>query len=123
MSSSIKTYVNHIWPNLNFILSFHLSQRDGNPVFPGQKNISFLNNNVSSKVSSGMNGMLRFLATCKNINQPRVRYCSVHLLWSIVLGFLKEGNSRETDFISTLCPLEVGSQRICFNNCHWSPEM
>lgn len=50
--------------------------RDGNPVFPGQKNISFLNNNVSSKVSSGMN------------------------------GFLKEGNSRETDFISTLCPLE-----------------
>lgn len=32
-------------------------QRDGNPVFPGHKSVSFLNNNISPKLSSGMNGM------------------------------------------------------------------
>ncbi|XP_068429722.1 tyrosine-protein phosphatase non-receptor type 13 isoform X3 [Clinocottus analis] len=32
--------------------------RDGKPVSPGQKSVSFLNNNVSPKVSSTMNGFL-----------------------------------------------------------------
>ncbi|XP_075899666.1 tyrosine-protein phosphatase non-receptor type 13 isoform X4 [Nelusetta ayraudi] len=33
--------------------------RDGNPVFPGHKSVSFLNNNISPKLSSGMNGFLK----------------------------------------------------------------
>ncbi|XP_041666705.1 tyrosine-protein phosphatase non-receptor type 13 isoform X2 [Cheilinus undulatus] len=32
--------------------------RDGKPVFPGQKSVSFLNNNISPKVSSSINGFL-----------------------------------------------------------------
>ncbi|XP_030291988.1 tyrosine-protein phosphatase non-receptor type 13 isoform X2 [Sparus aurata] len=33
--------------------------RDGKPVSPGQKSVSFLNNNISPKVSSSMNGFLK----------------------------------------------------------------
>ncbi|XP_030005570.1 tyrosine-protein phosphatase non-receptor type 13 isoform X2 [Sphaeramia orbicularis] len=50
--------------------------RDGKPVSPGQKNVSFLNNNISPKVSSTMN------------------------------GFLKGEDSREAESLSALCPLE-----------------
>ncbi|KAK7896520.1 hypothetical protein WMY93_021845 [Mugilogobius chulae] len=51
--------------------------RDGKPVSPAQKSVSFLNNNINNpKVSSGMN------------------------------GFLKAEASRETDFFSSLCPVE-----------------
>ncbi|KAG7241129.1 hypothetical protein INR49_025872 [Caranx melampygus] len=50
--------------------------RDGKPVFPGQKSVSFLNNNISPKVSSGMN------------------------------GFLKGEDPRESESLSALCPLE-----------------
>ncbi|CAJ1070742.1 tyrosine-protein phosphatase non-receptor type 13 isoform X2 [Xyrichtys novacula] len=32
--------------------------RDGKPVFPGQKTVSFLNNNINPKVSSSINGFL-----------------------------------------------------------------
>uniref|UniRef100_A0A7N8XY51 Tyrosine-protein phosphatase non-receptor type 13 n=1 Tax=Mastacembelus armatus TaxID=205130 RepID=A0A7N8XY51_9TELE len=35
--------------------------RDGKPVFPGQKSVSFLNNNIGTEVSSSMNGMLQIL--------------------------------------------------------------
>uniref|UniRef100_A0A671V945 Tyrosine-protein phosphatase non-receptor type 13 n=1 Tax=Sparus aurata TaxID=8175 RepID=A0A671V945_SPAAU len=35
--------------------------RDGKPVSPGQKSVSFLNNNISPKVSSSMNGMFHIL--------------------------------------------------------------
>lgn len=43
---------------INFIfLLFSLVQRDGKPVFPGQKSVSFLNNNISPTVSSSINGM------------------------------------------------------------------
>uniref|UniRef100_A0A672YZ08 Tyrosine-protein phosphatase non-receptor type 13 n=1 Tax=Sphaeramia orbicularis TaxID=375764 RepID=A0A672YZ08_9TELE len=35
--------------------------RDGKPVSPGQKNVSFLNNNISPKVSSTMNGTFPYL--------------------------------------------------------------
>ncbi|XP_055009730.1 tyrosine-protein phosphatase non-receptor type 13 isoform X3 [Boleophthalmus pectinirostris] len=50
--------------------------RDGKPVSPAQKSIPFLNNNISPKVSSGVN------------------------------GFLKVDAPRETDFFSSLCPAE-----------------
>ncbi|XP_034080001.1 tyrosine-protein phosphatase non-receptor type 13 isoform X2 [Gymnodraco acuticeps] len=50
--------------------------RDGKPVSPGQKSVSFLNNNVSPKISSSMN------------------------------GFLKGEDPRDTECIATLCPLE-----------------
>ncbi|XP_028273173.1 tyrosine-protein phosphatase non-receptor type 13 isoform X3 [Parambassis ranga] len=49
--------------------------RDGKPVFPEQS-VSLLNNNISPKVSSSMN------------------------------GFLKEEDSRDTDSLAALCPLE-----------------
>ncbi|XP_040914460.1 tyrosine-protein phosphatase non-receptor type 13 isoform X3 [Toxotes jaculatrix] len=50
--------------------------RDGKPVFPGQKSVSFLNNNISPKVSSSMN------------------------------GFLKGEDPRDTECLAALCPLE-----------------
>ncbi|XP_054468275.1 tyrosine-protein phosphatase non-receptor type 13 isoform X2 [Anoplopoma fimbria] len=50
--------------------------RDGKPVSPGQKSVSFLNNNVSPKVSSSMN------------------------------GFLKGEDLRDTERLTALCPLE-----------------
>uniref|UniRef100_A0A3B4UZF0 Tyrosine-protein phosphatase non-receptor type 13 n=1 Tax=Seriola dumerili TaxID=41447 RepID=A0A3B4UZF0_SERDU len=50
--------------------------RDGKPVFPGQKSVSFLNNNISPKVSSSMN------------------------------GFLKGEDPRESESLAALCPLE-----------------
>ncbi|XP_055087486.1 tyrosine-protein phosphatase non-receptor type 13 isoform X4 [Periophthalmus magnuspinnatus] len=50
--------------------------RDGKPVSPAAKSVSFLNNNISPKVSSGVN------------------------------GFLKVDAPRETDFFSSLCPVE-----------------
>ncbi|XP_071385495.1 tyrosine-protein phosphatase non-receptor type 13 isoform X1 [Centroberyx affinis] len=50
--------------------------RDGKPVSAGQKSVSFLNNNISPKVSSSMN------------------------------GYLKGGDQRDTECLSTLCPLE-----------------
>ncbi|XP_062290149.1 tyrosine-protein phosphatase non-receptor type 13 [Scomber scombrus] len=50
--------------------------RDGKPVCPGQKSVSFLNNNISPKVSSSIN------------------------------GFLKGDDSRGTECLATLCPLE-----------------
>ncbi|XP_074474220.1 tyrosine-protein phosphatase non-receptor type 13 isoform X2 [Sebastes fasciatus] len=50
--------------------------RDGKPVSPGQKSVSFLNNNVSSKVSSSMN------------------------------GFLKGEDPRDAECLAALCPLE-----------------
>lgn len=40
---------------------FPLAQRDGKPVYPGQKSVSFLNNNINPKVSSSMNGMFHIL--------------------------------------------------------------
>lgn len=50
----------------NFLFFFvpffvSLSHRDGKPVSPGQKSVSFLNNNISPKVSSSMNGMFHIL--------------------------------------------------------------
>ncbi|XP_023264402.1 tyrosine-protein phosphatase non-receptor type 13 isoform X3 [Seriola lalandi dorsalis] len=50
--------------------------RDGKPVFPGQKSVSFLNNNINPKVSSSMN------------------------------GFLKGEDPRESESLAALCPLE-----------------
>ncbi|XP_031716160.1 tyrosine-protein phosphatase non-receptor type 13 isoform X2 [Anarrhichthys ocellatus] len=50
--------------------------RDGQPVSTGQKSVSFLNNNVSPKVSSSMN------------------------------GFLKGEDLRDTESLAALCPLE-----------------
>ncbi|XP_040014085.1 tyrosine-protein phosphatase non-receptor type 13 isoform X3 [Xiphias gladius] len=50
--------------------------RDGKPVFPGQKSVSFLNNNITPKVSSSMN------------------------------GFLKGEDLRDTECLAALCPLE-----------------
>ncbi|XP_070706328.1 tyrosine-protein phosphatase non-receptor type 13 isoform X2 [Pempheris klunzingeri] len=50
--------------------------RDGKPVSPGQKSVSFLNNNISPKVSSSMN------------------------------GFLKREDPRDTECLAALCPLE-----------------
>ncbi|KAM4634950.1 tyrosine-protein phosphatase non-receptor type 13 isoform 3-T4 [Polymixia lowei] len=50
--------------------------RDGKPVFPGQKSVSFLNNNISPKVSTSMN------------------------------GYLKGDGQKDTECLSTLCPLE-----------------
>ncbi|KAM3599920.1 uncharacterized protein V6R79_013813 [Siganus canaliculatus] len=50
--------------------------RDGKPVSPGQKSVSFLNNNISPKVSSSIN------------------------------GFLKGEDSQETECLAALCPLE-----------------
>ncbi|CAG5867744.1 unnamed protein product [Menidia menidia] len=48
--------------------------RDGKPVSPEQKSVSFLNNNISSKLPSSMN------------------------------GFLKGGDSRDTEALAGLCP-------------------
>ncbi|XP_032395191.1 tyrosine-protein phosphatase non-receptor type 13 isoform X2 [Etheostoma spectabile] len=50
--------------------------RDGKPVSPGQKSVSFLNNNISPNVSSSMN------------------------------GFLKGEEPRDTECLAALCPLE-----------------
>ncbi|KAM3873959.1 tyrosine-protein phosphatase non-receptor type 13 [Diretmus argenteus] len=50
--------------------------RDGKAVFPGQKSVSFLNNNISPEVSSGMN------------------------------GYLKGGDQRDSECPSALCPIE-----------------
>eukprot|EP00064_Thunnus_orientalis_P004509 superscaffoldBa00000410_g4521 len=50
--------------------------RDGKPVFPGQKSVSFLNNNISPKVSSSIN------------------------------GFLKGDDPRGTECLAALCPIE-----------------
>ncbi|KAM9841573.1 tyrosine-protein phosphatase non-receptor type 13 [Aulostomus maculatus] len=50
--------------------------RDGKPVSPAQKNVSFLNNNISPNISSGIN------------------------------GFLKTEDPRETECLTALCPLE-----------------
>ncbi|XP_027137891.1 tyrosine-protein phosphatase non-receptor type 13 isoform X3 [Larimichthys crocea] len=50
--------------------------RDGKPVSPGQKSVSFLNNNISPKVSSSMN------------------------------GFLKGEDPTDTECLAALCPLE-----------------
>ncbi|XP_038589327.1 tyrosine-protein phosphatase non-receptor type 13 isoform X2 [Micropterus salmoides] len=50
--------------------------RDGKPVSPAQKSVSFLNNNISPNVSSSMN------------------------------GFLKEEDPRDTEGLAALCPLE-----------------
>ncbi|XP_008295321.1 tyrosine-protein phosphatase non-receptor type 13 isoform X2 [Stegastes partitus] len=50
--------------------------RDGKPVYPEQKSVSFLNNNISPKVSSSLN------------------------------GFLKGEDSRDAESLSALCPLE-----------------
>ncbi|XP_050928891.1 LOW QUALITY PROTEIN: tyrosine-protein phosphatase non-receptor type 13 [Lates calcarifer] len=50
--------------------------RDGKPVFPGQKSVSFLNNNIGPKVLSSMN------------------------------GFLKGEDPRDTECLAALCPLE-----------------
>ncbi|TNN53359.1 Tyrosine-protein phosphatase non-receptor type 13 [Liparis tanakae] len=50
--------------------------RDGKPVSPGQKSVSFLNNNVSPKVSSSMN------------------------------GFLKEEDPSDTESLAAICPPE-----------------
>ncbi|XP_026152952.1 tyrosine-protein phosphatase non-receptor type 13 isoform X2 [Mastacembelus armatus] len=50
--------------------------RDGKPVFPGQKSVSFLNNNIGTEVSSSMN------------------------------GFLEGEDPRDTDSFTALCPLE-----------------
>ncbi|XP_042364711.1 tyrosine-protein phosphatase non-receptor type 13 isoform X3 [Plectropomus leopardus] len=50
--------------------------RDGKPVSSGQKSVSFLNNNVSPKVSSSLN------------------------------GFLKGEDPRDTECLAALCPLE-----------------
>ncbi|XP_059213928.1 tyrosine-protein phosphatase non-receptor type 13 [Centropristis striata] len=50
--------------------------RDGKPVSPGQKRVSFLNNNTGPKVSSSMN------------------------------GFLKGEDLRDTECLAALCPLE-----------------
>ncbi|XP_056146193.1 tyrosine-protein phosphatase non-receptor type 13 isoform X1 [Lampris incognitus] len=50
--------------------------RDGKPVYPGQRSVSFLNNNVSPKVSASMN------------------------------GYLKGSEQRDTECMSTLCPNE-----------------
>ncbi|XP_047425832.1 tyrosine-protein phosphatase non-receptor type 13 isoform X2 [Mugil cephalus] len=50
--------------------------RDGKPVFPQQKSVSFLNNNISPKVSPSVN------------------------------GFLKGDNSRDTEGLAALCPSE-----------------
>ncbi|XP_035523724.1 tyrosine-protein phosphatase non-receptor type 13 isoform X1 [Morone saxatilis] len=48
--------------------------RDGKPVYPGQKSVSFLNNNISPKVSSSIN------------------------------GFLKEEDPRDAECLAALCP-------------------
>uniref|UniRef100_A0A6Q2WWW7 Tyrosine-protein phosphatase non-receptor type 13 n=1 Tax=Esox lucius TaxID=8010 RepID=A0A6Q2WWW7_ESOLU len=50
--------------------------RDGKPVYPGQKSISFLNNNINPKVSTSMN------------------------------GYLHRADHRETEAFSAVCPLE-----------------
>ncbi|XP_029921102.1 tyrosine-protein phosphatase non-receptor type 13 isoform X2 [Myripristis murdjan] len=50
--------------------------RDGKPVTPGHKSVSFLNNNISPKMSSSMN------------------------------GYLEGGDQRDTECLSALCPLE-----------------
>ncbi|XP_049909066.1 tyrosine-protein phosphatase non-receptor type 13 isoform X1 [Epinephelus moara] len=50
--------------------------RDGKPVYPGQKSVTFLNNNISPKVSSSIN------------------------------GFLKGEDPRDTEGVAALCPLE-----------------
>ncbi|XP_070780338.1 tyrosine-protein phosphatase non-receptor type 13 isoform X2 [Enoplosus armatus] len=50
--------------------------RDGKPVSPGQKSVSFLNNNISLNISSSMN------------------------------GFLKEEDPRDKECLAALCPLE-----------------
>lgn len=48
----IEGFIQHLFHN--FIFFCFLSERDGKPVYPAQKSVSFLNNN---KVSSTMNGM------------------------------------------------------------------
>uniref|UniRef100_UPI0037E90D58 tyrosine-protein phosphatase non-receptor type 13 n=1 Tax=Semicossyphus pulcher TaxID=241346 RepID=UPI0037E90D58 len=50
--------------------------RDGKPVSPEQKSVSFLNNNISPNVSSSIN------------------------------GFLKEEDPRDTECLAALCPIE-----------------
>nr|XP_033502544.1 tyrosine-protein phosphatase non-receptor type 13 isoform X2 [Epinephelus lanceolatus] len=50
--------------------------RDGKPVYPGQKSVTFLNNNISPKISSSIN------------------------------GFLKGEDPRDTEGVAALCPLE-----------------
>ncbi|XP_026209432.1 tyrosine-protein phosphatase non-receptor type 13 isoform X2 [Anabas testudineus] len=56
--------------------------RDGKPVYPAQKSVSFLNNNISPKLSSSMN------------------------------GFLKEEDPRDTERLAALCPLEEDIMKV-----------
>uniref|UniRef100_A0A3Q1IRF2 Tyrosine-protein phosphatase non-receptor type 13 n=1 Tax=Anabas testudineus TaxID=64144 RepID=A0A3Q1IRF2_ANATE len=41
--------------------------RDGKPVYPAQKSVSFLNNNISPKLSSSMNGMVSDLKNTERL--------------------------------------------------------
>lgn len=69
---------------------FPLAQRDGKPVYPGQKSVSFLNNNINPKVSSSMNGMFHILKVSP-VKKMCFYYCTYKLQYCFLIkGFLKE---------------------------------
>ncbi len=75
---------------ISIFLCFSLAQRDGKPVSSGQKSVSFLNNNISPKVSSSMNGMFQIL----KVSPEKILIASIilHVIATSVLfkGILKE---------------------------------
>lgn len=89
-----------------FFLLFLLTQRDGRPVYPGQKSVSFLNNNIGPKVSSSING------TCHIIKVSAV--CFIELITPMYFsdeGFLKGEDPKDAECLAALCPLEVSLKK------------
>uniref|UniRef100_A0A8D3A1S3 Tyrosine-protein phosphatase non-receptor type 13 n=1 Tax=Scophthalmus maximus TaxID=52904 RepID=A0A8D3A1S3_SCOMX len=104
--------------------------RDGKPVYPGQKNVSFLNNNISPKVSSSMNGFLvgedtsdteSFTALCPL--EEEITRLDLEKLPSGGLGFSVIGGERGI-FVKSITPggiaessgkLQVGDRLLKVN--------
>ncbi|XP_035463930.2 tyrosine-protein phosphatase non-receptor type 13 isoform X1 [Scophthalmus maximus] len=104
--------------------------RDGKPVYPGQKNVSFLNNNISPKVSSSMNGFLvgedtsdteSFTALCPL--EEEITRLALEKLPSGGLGFSVIGGERGI-FVKSITPggiaessgkLQVGDRLLKVN--------
>ncbi|XP_034402864.1 tyrosine-protein phosphatase non-receptor type 13 isoform X5 [Cyclopterus lumpus] len=104
--------------------------RDGKPVSPGQKSVSFLNNNVSPKVSSSMNGFLKgedpsdtesLAALCPS--EEEIIHLDLEKLQAGGLGFSVIGGERGI-FVKSITPggiaessrkLQVGDRLLKVN--------